>query len=98
MLLGDNIDIDCHPLTDGGYVKQDEDRLLVPIPGAQYTLGGVSRPTVYDLVKQGELTKVNIGRRGFITAKSLEAYVDRLSGAGQRNASGDVTVGGGDAA
>ena len=33
------------------------------------TLGGVSRTTVYDLVNHGELVKVNIGRRGFITAE-----------------------------
>ncbi len=57
----------------------DEDRLLIPIPGAQSKLGGVSRTTVYDLVNQGQLVKVNIGRRGFITAKSIAAYVDRLS-------------------
>ena len=54
-------------------------QLLVPVPGACSTLGGVSRTTVYDLVNRGELVKVNIGRRGFITAKSLAAYVDRLS-------------------
>jgi excisionase family DNA binding protein len=54
-------------------------RLLVPIPTACEELGGVSRPTVYDLVNRGELTKVNIGRRGFITGESLAAYVDRLS-------------------
>jgi excisionase family DNA binding protein len=42
-------------------------------------LGGLSRTTVYELVKQGHLVKVNIGRRGFITAESLRAYVDRLS-------------------
>ncbi|MGO9508510.1 MAG: helix-turn-helix domain-containing protein [Mycobacterium sp.] len=60
-------------------MKQDEGQLLVPIPKAQFELGGVSRPTVYKLVNEGQLTKVNIGRRGFITAKSLAAYVDRLS-------------------
>lgn len=60
-------------------MKQDGDRLLVPIPGAQATLGGLSRTTIYELVKSGDLVKVNIGRRGFITAKSLAAYVDRLS-------------------
>jgi hypothetical protein len=57
----------------------EDDRLLVPIPGAQSKLGGVSRTTLYKLVDAGELVKVNIGRRGFITAKSLAAYVDRIS-------------------
>jgi predicted DNA-binding transcriptional regulator AlpA len=54
-------------------------RLLVPIPSACSVLGDVSRTTVYDLVNRGELVKVNIGRRGFITSESLAAYVDRLS-------------------
>ena len=54
-------------------------RLLVPIPDACAVLGNVSRTTVYDLVNQDELVKVNIGRRGFITAESLAAYVGRLS-------------------
>jgi hypothetical protein len=54
-------------------------QLLVPIPDTCSKLGGVSRTTVYDLVNQGELIKVNIGRRGFITTESLVAYVDRLS-------------------
>ena len=53
-------------------------QLLIPIPDTCSKLGGVSRTTVYDLVNQGELVKVNIGRRGFITSESLAAYVDRL--------------------
>lgn len=54
-------------------------QLLVPITDTCSKLGGVSRTTVYELVNQGLLVKVNIGRRGFITAESLAAYVDRLS-------------------
>jgi excisionase family DNA binding protein len=45
----------------------------------QAELGDISRTTVYELIKSGDLVKVNIGRRGFITRASLEAYVDRLS-------------------
>ncbi|GJF17729.1 hypothetical protein NGTWS0302_16950 [Mycolicibacterium cyprinidarum] len=56
-----------------------EDRLLVPIPQSCKDLGGIGRTTLYELVKSGHLVKVNIGRRGFITAKSLAAYVDQLS-------------------
>lgn len=56
-----------------------QDRLLVPIPDACARLGGIGRTVLYERVKTGDLVKVNIGRRGFITAKSLEAYVDRLS-------------------
>jgi excisionase family DNA binding protein len=42
-------------------------------------LGGIGRTTVYELIKRGELTQVHVGRRSFLTAKSLAAYVDRLS-------------------
>lgn len=55
-------------------------RLLVPIPECCQALGGIGATTLYDLIKRGELDKVNIGRRGFVTAKSLAAYVDRLAG------------------
>ena len=51
-------------------------RRLVAIADATAELGGVSRSTIYDLVNRGELTKVNIGRRGFITAESLDVYVE----------------------
>lgn len=53
--------------------------LLVSVPGTQAALGLGSRTTVYKLADLGELVRVNIGRRSFITAKSLAAYVDRLS-------------------
>ncbi len=54
---------------------------LVPIPEVRQVLGGIGHTTVYELVKRGEIIKVNIGRRAFITAESLEAYLDRLSDA-----------------
>lgn len=53
--------------------------LLVSYDEVQRRLGGIGRTTMYELIDQGELVRVNIGRRGFITAKSLGAYVDRLS-------------------
>lgn len=52
---------------------------LVSIPEARRWLGGIGHTTIYDLINRGELVKVNIGRRSFITAESLAAYVDRLS-------------------
>jgi excisionase family DNA binding protein len=52
---------------------------LVPIPEARQVLGGIGHTTVYQLIKRGEIVKVNIGRRGFITSESLDAYMDRLS-------------------
>jgi hypothetical protein len=53
--------------------------LLVSFPGALAALGLGSRTTIYELVDRGELVQVHIGRRSFITAESLAAYVERLS-------------------
>lgn len=36
---------------------------------------------MWELVKRGEVVRVNIGTRGFITAKSIADYVDRLTAA-----------------
>ncbi|MCV7100918.1 MULTISPECIES: helix-turn-helix domain-containing protein [Mycobacterium] len=57
----------------------DEARRLVSIPDAREILGGIGHTTIYDLIKRGELVKVNIGRRGFITTESIAAYVDRIT-------------------
>ena len=54
-------------------------RLLVSVNDTRRLLGNISRTTVYELVARGELVKVNIGRAAFITAKSIEEYVDRLT-------------------
>lgn len=54
---------------------------LIPIPAVQAELGGISRTTVYELIGNGELTKVNIGRRSLVTEESLTAYLTRLSAA-----------------
>jgi predicted DNA-binding transcriptional regulator AlpA len=51
---------------------------LVSIPNAREILGGIGHTTIYDLIKRGEMVKVNIGRRGFVTSESLTAYVERL--------------------
>lgn len=62
------------------------DRLLVEISAASDVLG-VGRSTVYVLISRGELRTVKIGRRSLITAESLRAFVDRLTGAGADRAS-----------
>jgi hypothetical protein len=40
---------------------------------AQRELGCVSRQTIYNLIAAGRLRRVNLGRRAFITATSIEA-------------------------
>lgn len=57
----------------------DTQRLLVPYDEAMRKLGDLGRTKFYELIDEKELDRVKIGRRGFITAKSLAAYVDRLS-------------------
>jgi hypothetical protein len=54
-------------------------RRLVSIPDSRRELGGIGHTTIYDLIKSGLLVKVNIGRRAFVTAESLTAYVDSLA-------------------
>jgi hypothetical protein len=57
---------------------EDSPRLLLDYNDARAALGGIGRTMLWELVRAGELVKVSIGRRGFITAKSVAAYVDRL--------------------
>ncbi|MCV7418807.1 helix-turn-helix domain-containing protein [Mycolicibacterium litorale] len=52
---------------------------MVPYEEARIALGGIGRTTMHELVNRNELVRVKIGRRAFITAKSIEDYVDRLS-------------------
>jgi len=56
-------------------------RLLVPMVEAQAQLGGIGRTLLWELCNRGELEKVHIGRRGFITAESLSQFVNRLRAA-----------------
>jgi hypothetical protein len=53
--------------------------LLMPYDKAMTMLGGIGRTTLYGLIGAGEIQRAKIGRRGFVTAKSVQAYVDRLS-------------------
>lgn len=52
---------------------------LVPILESCQLLGGVGRTTLYALVTAGQLTKVKIGSRSFITGESLRNFLDRLN-------------------
>ena len=52
-----------------------------PEGSARAALGGIGRTTVYELIKRGEIVHVTIGRRGFITAASIDAYIERLTAA-----------------
>jgi len=60
-------------------VAEDVPAVLFSIPAAQAYLGNIGLTMLYELVKQGELTKVKIGRRGLITAESLQANVAKIT-------------------
>jgi predicted DNA-binding transcriptional regulator AlpA len=60
---------------------EQQPRILVPHDEAVTALGGIGRTTLYELIATGHLTKVNIGRRSFVTAKSIDTYVDSLTAA-----------------
>ncbi|MGQ9349731.1 helix-turn-helix domain-containing protein [Mycolicibacterium gilvum] len=54
-------------------------QLIVPTPSARRLLGNIGHTKLYELVNAGEIVKVNVGRRGFITRASIDAYVARLT-------------------
>lgn len=75
-------------------MSAQETRLLVPIiagpEGVSHALGGIGRTMVYALIRDGELTMAKIGRRSFVTAESIAAYVDRLTDAARAQGGDDT--------
>jgi excisionase family DNA binding protein len=53
------------------------ERMLYPLRELQQKLG-VSRTTVYQLLSDVRLPSVTIGRRRFVTAAALSAFIDGL--------------------
>jgi hypothetical protein len=53
--------------------------LLLDVDETRKALGGLGRTKVYELANTGEITKINIGARGFFTTQSIAAYVERLA-------------------
>jgi excisionase family DNA binding protein len=56
---------------DGPRASRD----LYTIEEARAQLGGISRNTLYDLLRNGELASIQIGRRRFISAAALDAFI-----------------------
>ena len=54
-------------------------RTLYSIEEAREKLGGISRNTLYDLLRSGALASTPIGRRRFISAAAIDAFVSRTS-------------------
>lgn len=54
-------------------------RLIYPYTEAMQQLGDIGRTKLDQLCDNDDLKRVHIGRRAFITAESIEAYVNRLA-------------------
>lgn len=54
------------------------DQPLYDLSGAAVKLGNVSRSTIYRLINEGKLVRVNIGTKAVITGESLARYVEEL--------------------
>jgi Helix-turn-helix domain len=52
-----------------------KDRELYSIEDARFLLGGIARKTIYDLLNGGQLASVVIGRRRFIPAAAITAFI-----------------------
>ena len=55
------------------------DRELYSIEQARALLGGIARNTLYGLIRSGELASVPIGRRRFIAASAIAAFIATTS-------------------
>jgi excisionase family DNA binding protein len=53
------------------------ERMLYPLKEIQQMLS-ISRTMVYQLLSDGQLPSVTIGRRRFVTAAALSAYIEGL--------------------
>ena len=52
-----------------------KDRELYSIEDARFLLGGIARKTIYDLLNEGELSSVIIGRRRFVPAAAITSFI-----------------------
>lgn len=65
-------------------MDEQDDRKLIPWwPDAGVTLGGLSKATMWRLIKSGELRSLKIGRRRFVAVRDIDAYIDQRREAGQ---------------
>lgn len=60
-------------------MEDNKARRLVSIAETGDVFGKLGRSTVDQLVKEGHLVKVFVGRRAMITSKSIDAYLDQLT-------------------
>ena len=52
--------------------EQTVQRLLHPVDDARHALGGISRATFYQMVKDGRIRLTKIGKRSFVSDPELK--------------------------
>jgi hypothetical protein len=50
-------------------------RVLLPYREARHTLGGISAPILHRMIDNGDIDRVRIGKRCFITAESIDRFI-----------------------
>jgi hypothetical protein len=60
-------------------MKMIDQQPFYNLPDAGMALGYCSRSTLYRLIEEGKLVRVNIGRKAVITGESLARYVNELT-------------------
>ncbi len=58
--------------------EHEPKRVLLPNPDARHRMGGICNTKFYELIASGKLEAVKLGRRTFVTAASVDAYVASL--------------------
>ena len=56
------------------------DRIAVSVPEAAEALGGVSENTIWNLLREGTLRRLKVGRRTLIPVSSIEEFAGSLPG------------------
>lgn len=57
-------------------IIEAKERVLYTVEEAVTVLGGLSRASVYKLMKSGKLRSVHIGRRVFISRQAIERFAE----------------------
>lgn len=55
----------------------EDKRTYCSVIEACHHLGDITSPTLYTIIKRGDLKTYKIGRRRYVTRESLERYIER---------------------
>lgn len=69
-------------------VVTEQYRPLLSIEEGQEYLGGISRTKLFNLMRDGEIRRIKIGRSTRIPRASLDAFIERLEVEAEANVEG----------